>query len=200
MSATVSISIAVEGITDEAIAMRLITHVGGQAGHVYGKQGKPRLRRQINGYVNAARHAPWLVLVDLDHDADCAPPLHTTWVPQPPHLLCFRVAVRAVETWLIADYEHLASFLRVSLGRLPHDPERLNDPKRTLVDLARRSRKSAIRSDMVPREGSGRSVGPAYASRLIEFTSSYWRPELASRHSESLRRAIACLQRLVQTA
>ena len=53
-----------------------------------------------------------------------------------------------------------------------------------------------IRDDMVPREGSGRSIGPAYVSRIIEFALSHWRPAEASHRSESLRRAIACLNNL----
>ena len=65
-----------------------------------------------------------------------------------------------------------------------------------MVELARRSRRRDIRDDMVPRERSGRSVGPAYPSRLIEYVESPWRPEAAARQADSLRRAIACLQRL----
>jgi hypothetical protein len=61
------------------------------------------------------------------------------------------------------------------------------------VDLAARSRRRAIREDMVPRSGSGRSVGQAYASRLIEFVDGYWRPEMAANNSDSLRR---CCERL----
>lgn len=66
----------------------------------------------------------------------------------------------------------------------------------SLVNLARRSRRKAIRQDMVPRARSGRQEGPAYTSRMTEFASEKWRPEVAAEHSESLRRAIQCLQRL----
>lgn len=100
---SVVINAAVEGPTDEAIAMRLICHVGAKAGTVYGKKGKSHLRDNVRGYNSAARHAPWLVLVDLDHNPECAPPLKTAWLPNPPPRLCFRIAVRAVESWLLAD-------------------------------------------------------------------------------------------------
>lgn len=66
-----------------------------------------------------------------------------------------------------------------------------------MVNLGRRSRKRAIRKDMVPRHGSGRTVGPAYASRLIEFVSTEWRPAVAAERSDSLKRAIRCLQELL---
>jgi hypothetical protein len=191
---------AVEGIVDEAVAQKLIIEAGGSPGTVYGKTGKPSLRRQIQGFNNAARQRPWLVLVDLDNDAECAPPLCAQWVPVLAPYLCFRVAVREVEAWLMADAESLASFLGVSRNRIPVDPEHLDDPKREMVNLARRSRRQAIKKDMVPREGSGRSVGPAYASRLIEYVQTLWRPDAASRQAESLRHAIACLRRMIEKA
>jgi hypothetical protein len=131
--------------------------------------------------------------VDLDADAGCAPPLRAVWLPQPAPMMCFRVAVRAVEAWLLADREQLARFLGIAASRVPLAPETVLDPKRALVDLAARSRRRAIREDMVPRSGSGRSVGPAYASRLIEFVDGYWRPEMATNNSDSLRR---CCERL----
>jgi len=194
------ISAAVEGIVDEAVVRRLIAHAGGTPGAVYGRQGNSLLRQRIAGYNNAARRVPWIVLVDLDRDADCAPPLRSAWVPQPASHLCFRVAVREVESWLLADVERLADFLGVSRSRVPAQPESLNDPKETLVNLARTSRRRDIREDLVPRPEGGRRVGPAYSSRLIEFVSGRWRPEIAARRAESLRRAIACLTRLARAA
>ncbi len=114
------ISAAVEGVTDEAVVRRLITHVGAQPGTVYGKSGKRHLQERVAGYNNAAQHAPWIVLVELDHEADCAPPLRANWVPAPASRLCFRVAVRAMEAWLLADTENLAAFLGVARTRVAH--------------------------------------------------------------------------------
>jgi len=200
MPGPVIVSAAVEGIVDEAVARTLIGCTGGQPGAVYGKNGEPALRSKINGYNNAARRAPWLVLVDLDHEADCPPPLRQDWLPAPAPLLCFRVAVRQVEAWLMADVERLATYLSVARVRIPHDPERLPNAKTAMVNIARRSRRKAIRQDMVPRDGSGRAVGPAYTSRLIEYAETQWRPKVAARQAESLRRAMACLAKLVATA
>lgn len=196
----VTISAAVEGVTDEAIIRRLIEHVGAEAGPVYGKNGKPDLLQKIAGYNKAARHAPWVVLVDLDQDAGCAPPFRATWIPVSAQQLCFRVAVRAVEAWLMADAEALAAFLRVGRARIPVDPESLANPKEALVNVARASRRKEIRDDMVPRAGSGRSIGPAYPSRLIEFASTQWCPARAEATAESLQRAIRCLRTLVTNA
>ena len=200
MPASAIIFAAVEGDIDEAVVRKLVDDAGGQIGNVYGKNGKRALRQRIDGYNNAARRAPWVVLVDLDNDADCAPPMRAEWVPAPAPDLCFRIAVREVEAWLMADAETLARYLSVGKGRLLAEPEKLARPKDAMVDLARRSRRKDIGKDMVPRAKSGRRVGPAYASRLIEYVQEHWRPDVAAKHSESLQRAIHCLRRLVETA
>jgi hypothetical protein len=198
MPGDIIVKAAVEGVVDEAVIRRLLEHVKVIPGEVYGKNGKSHLRKRIGGYNNAARHAPWIVLVDLDRDAECAPPLCEEWVRDPAAYLCFRVAVREVEAWLMADAASLASFLRVARSRIPAEPEQLLEPKTEMVNLAGRSRRREIREDMVPREGSGRSVGPAYSSRLIEYVKTSWRPEVAVESAESLRRAITCLQRIIE--
>lgn len=200
MEKPVTISAAVEGIVDEAVARKLIIQAGGHPGTIYGKNGKPFLRRHINGYNSAARHFPWMVVVDLDLDSECAPPLRGEWVPDPAPYLCFRVAVREIESWLMADAESLAAIMSVAHSRIPTDPEHLQEPKAEMVNLARHSRRREIREDMVPREGSGRSVGPAYTSRLVEYVETRWRPEVATRRANSLERAIMCLKRIIGSA
>ena len=179
------------------VASRLIVHAGGELGTVYGRNGKQHLLDQLPAYNNAARNAPWLVLLDLDQDFDCAPPFRTQWMPNPSRFLSFRLAVRAVEAWLLADSEMVADFLRVSRTIVPESPDDLAAPKQVIVNLARRSRKRAIKTDMVPRVGSGRSIGPAYTSRLMEFATNSWRPAVAAERSDSLRRALNSLTSLV---
>lgn len=196
MPGGVVISAAVEGIVDESVIRRLVTNAGAIPGSIYGKNGKQDIQLRIQGYNSAARRTPWIVLVDLDNDAHCAPTLHATWLPSPAPLMCFRVAVRQVEAWLLADRERIAFFFSVASDRIPADPESLTNAKETLVELARKSRNRKIREDMVPRIGSGRVVGPAYSSRVIEFASRHWRPDVACLHAESLSRAVKCLRLL----
>ncbi len=190
------ISAAVEGDVDDAVLRRLVQTVGGGLHRVYGKEGKAGLIKRLQSYNSAARYAPWVVLVDLDCDFDCAPPFCKEHLPHPARWMCFRVAVREVEAWFMADRERLARFLGIPLERVPLNPESEMDPKRMLVDMARDSRRRAVRLDMVPRPGSGRSVGPAYTSCLIEFARTVWRPEEAARRSDSLRRCLRSLRGL----
>lgn len=194
----VIINAAVEGIVDEAVAKRLIGFIGGIPGRVFGKNGKSHLRMKIAGYNNAARRAPWVVLVDLDYDSECAPLLRDEWLPDPAGKMCFRIAVHEVEAWLLADRTNIARFLGVSQSVVPRYPDTIGDPKKGMVDLARRSRWRTIREDMVPPEGSGRPVGRAYAARLIEFAHEHWSPGKAMESSDSLRRCAECLTKLVE--
>ncbi len=123
--------------------------------------------------------------------------LRLSWLPDPAPLMLFRIAVRKVEAWLLCDHERISKFLAVSPSRLPENPEIHDDPKALVTELAAHSRRRDIREDMVPRAGSGRKIGPAYSSRLIEFATdqrSGWRPKIAAEKSDSLNR---CLQRLL---
>lgn len=203
MKSPLVISGAVEGIVDEAVFRRIVRAARAEPGVVYGKNGKQQLLQRLPGYNSAARFSPWLVLADLDHDADCPPPFRATVLPETSNLMCFRVAVREVEAWLLADQERMAAFLDVDPTWIPRSPERAGDPKRVVIDLARRSRSRDISLDLVPRRGSGRVEGPAYASRLVEFVSDHrhgWRPTVAARSSESLRRCLRCVRGLVRVA
>jgi hypothetical protein len=189
----VTIDVAVEGDIDEAVVRRLIALAGGDVSRVYIGPGKPAVVRNLSGYNNAARYSPWAVLVDLDSDCDCAPPCRDRWLPYPAPLMSFRIAVRAVEAWLLADRERIAHFLRVRPARVPGDPERLDDPKSEVVAVARHSTSRRIREDLVPRPESGRRVGPLYASSIIRFVQdveSGWRPDVACRLSDSLARCM----------
>jgi hypothetical protein len=195
----VYISSAVEGQVDEAVVRRVIEFAGGVPGPTYGKTGKDQLRQSLSGFNSSARFRPWVVLTDLDHDAECAPPLRTTLLPALAPWMCLRIVVHEVEAWFLADRQTLARFLSVSPTRIPASPETVDDPKETMVDLARQSRRRDIREDMVPRPGSGRKEGPAYASRLIEFAQRLWQPHAAATHSQSLSGAIDCVRKLVQS-
>jgi hypothetical protein len=200
MDSQAAVNGAVEGMVDDIVLRRLLAEAGAVAGAIHVKNGKGALLQKLQGFNNAARHMPWVVLVDLDRDADCAPPFRDNWLPHPATMMRFRVAVRAVEAWLLADRERIAAFLGVSESVVPAAPETEDDPKDVMVGLARRSRRREIRQDMVPRPASGRRVGPAYPSRLVEFVTdpgSGWRPKVAARRSDSLRR---CLRSIAELA
>lgn len=188
-----TVSVATEGAVDSAPARRVCKEVGLEVVAVHGERGKQRLDRSLDGYNAAARHGSWFVLRDLDADAGCAPDLRERLLATPSRGMTFRIAVREIESWLIADHSSFSRYFAVSAERVTNDPESIRHPKDYLVGVVRHSRSRRMREDVVPRDRSRARVGPGYASRLIEYIWTAWSPMTASTRSESLRR---CLDRL----
>ncbi|MCU0866782.1 MAG: hypothetical protein MUC36_23605 [Planctomycetes bacterium] len=178
---------AVEGDADVAVVAAILESRGQQLGPVHVCGGKSRLDARLRGYVAAAARAPWIILRDLDRDAPCAP----EWLAREPgrwRVGWVRLAVRAVEAWLLADRDAAASWLSVPVGKLPRQVEVLPDPKLVLQNLAAASRSATIRRDVVPR-GSAR-IGPGYVDQVREYCAGRWRPDVAAGGSDSLRRLL----------
>jgi hypothetical protein len=194
MQPRVPINLLVEGLPDEEVAKKLLDHLQLPCGRVFGRQGKSYILKTLPNYNNAAMHFPWLVITDLDNDA-CAPDFIRPILTRPAPHMRFRIAVREIEAWLLADAEAIAGFLGLRVQRIPLDVERLPDPKLSLINLARRSNRKTLRHDMVPREGSHVPVGPGYVTHINNFVRNYWRPDVAAERSDSLRRCLAALQR-----
>ena len=190
------VNILVEGMADEPVAKRLLKHVGLEVGVVYGRKGKPHVLQRSLAYNEAAKVAPWFVLLDLDTDTQCASQAIAQWLPNPSEGMRFRIAVRAIEAWLMADRESIASFLYVASSKIQHAIELDPNPKQTLINIARTSRNKGIRDDIVPRQESGATVGPLYVAQLTEFAEKHWRPDVAQEHSKSLQRCIDALSTL----
>lgn len=189
------VNILIEGRSDESVAKQLLRHAGLEVGIVYGNKGKAHLLERLPNYNRAAQFAPWFSVIDLDTEP-CAAKAITLWLPQPAKGMRFRIAVRAIEAWLMADKETMAAFLAVNPSRLPSYPELEANPKETLISIARHSRNSSIRDDIIPRQGSGAKIGPLYVARLNEFTEKHWRPAVAAQCSDSLLRCIRALSAL----
>lgn len=191
------VNLAGEGFLDIVVMRRLLRDAGLSPGTIYHgegrRTGKASLDRRLPGYCEAAKRAPWFIMRDLDQDADCAPELLDRLVAEPPRSLCLRIAVREAESWLIADRERFARHLGVRPGRLPADPDRDPDPKRTIVNAARGSSRKAIREKVPPRPTAGRSTGEGYAESLAEFIDHAWQPNEAREASDSLDRCLRCL-------
>ena len=194
MADIIPVTVAVEGNADEVVARRLLAHAAIPCSRVHVLGGKESLMRQLLSFNRAAAHTPWLVLIDLDNPDTCAPAFIREHLPQPAQHMRFRVAVFEIEAWLLADRERMAKFLHISSTKIPREPDKENNPKQTLVNLARHSRSREIQADFVPRPGAG-IRGSGYTERLIEFASRFWRPEIAAENSDSLRRCITALQR-----
>jgi len=187
----------VEGTLDEVVVRRLLDTSSLEAAPFY-LESLPAFKTRLKAFNQAARHTSWFALCDLDDD-DCAPHRARDFLPAPAPGMCFRIAVRAVETWLLADRACMARFLCISGALIDPDPERLPAPKSHLVSLARRSRSRAVREGLVPAEGDSRRVGPEYTLLMSEFARDRWSPERAQGRSPSLRRALDRCRNLAAT-
>jgi hypothetical protein len=127
MNEKIIISGAVEGIVDEAALRTLIGYVGATAGPVFGKSGKNDLKKRLLAYNNAAKFQRWTVLIDLDHEDDCPLRYKSAYLESPSPLMCFRIVVREIEAWLLADRGNIAEFLSVPLKSVPFKPESLDN-------------------------------------------------------------------------
>ena len=192
------ITVAVEGDTDIPIVTKLCAAVGLDVREpVLDRGGKVALDAAIPGYAKAAHDAGYLVLRDLDNDAECAPTWLATNAPlQPKRFFRLRLAVRAIESWVMADAESVASSLHVPAHRVPIKPDDEVDPKLTLVNLARLSTKPAVRAALVPTAGMTRKAGRGYEGWLIELGREKWRVDVAVKRSPSLARARNALSAL----
>jgi hypothetical protein len=184
--------VATEDELSEAVARRLVREARGTSNEIkcIRQGGFGYLKRSLRKFSEAARKFPVLILTDLDK-AVCAPNLVSEWLGSGamPSRLVFRVAVREVESWLLADREAMAQFLNVSSARIERDCEAIAEPKEYLLSLARRA-PSDLRHDLLPRRGAAAAQGFGYNARLCEFVDGAWSPQRAAEASQSLKKAI----------
>lgn len=163
----------------------------------YPTGGKGNIKRKLRGFNNAARGMSYLILVDLDAEYECPPTLLRDWFNYDKHPnLHFRIAVKEVESWLLASRSAFSSYLGVSINEIPEISDQIQCPKELLLKIASKSRKKSVRDDIVPPIRSTARVGPNYNARLIEFINQRWDYREAIRFSESLGRTLEYLKKM----
>lgn len=186
-----SIGIATEDILSEAVVEKILESAPIDFNVVWKqrKQGFGYLKKNIRKFNEIANIYPVMLVTDLDQSS-CAFELMTNWLntPKNPNFL-FRVAVREVESWLLADRAAMARFLNISIVNCPDSPDDILDPKQVLLNLVKKSRRREIKQDMLPVKGALSSVGLGYNVRLSEFVRNYWVVNRAIEKSDSLNRA-----------
>jgi hypothetical protein len=178
----IPLHLAIEDELSELVIRKLLLETGRDyfVGSVFGGGGLGYLKKRANNWnAAAAAGTPILLLTDLDSN-HCPSRLISDWLDFKPHAnLIFRVAVREVESWLLADRGGLSRFLGISEVHTPLRPDELPDPKLSLVNL----------ESIVPRRGSTAVQGPDYNGCLGDFVRNRWNRNAASPRSPSLARA-----------
>jgi hypothetical protein len=192
------ITIATEDELSETVGTRLISDLLPKFEVIQ------KLRRGGNGYLKnkchnfnqmAARH-PVLLITDLDNSI-CASALIDGWfgiLPRNANLK-FRVAVREIESWLLADQQGMQQLLGNGANNITQNPDQLQNPKEYLLQCAKRAPRE-VKNDLIRSKGALAAQGLGYNSRLCAFVREEWEPARASQRSESLARAIQRLREL----
>ncbi len=163
--------------------------------------GSGAIKNKCSAFINMARSGILLVvLVDLDA-AECACSLLRSWfvIPENEEIALlpqciFRVAVREVESWILADHLAWAHFIGIREDNFAMPPDELLDPKGHILRVLRKKGRKKIHREMLPRGAA--HVGPRYNEILCDFVNNYWAPERAARRSPSLDRAWRALLKI----
>ena len=194
--------LATEDALSEAVGQRIVGDAGSGLAvtQLLRRGGFGYLRSRMRSFCELARRTPVLLLTDLDAE-ECPATLIEDWSRWDaiPKEFLFRVAVRQVESWLLADRDGMARLLKVSVRQLPRDPDALPDAKRYLLQLAQRAPR-AIREELVAESGATAAQGLGYNAVLSDFVRTSWDPSQAVLHSKSLARTRMRVNELAATS
>jgi hypothetical protein len=193
------INIATEDALGQAVASRLVTSFTRSEVHLkLGQKGFGHLKNNLKRYIELADQIPLLLLTDLDQ-LICAPALVGSWIGNinilPGPNFIFRVAVKEVESWVLADEIGCKSYF--GFKAVPKNPDTLADPKRTLLNLAAKAKRE-IRENLIVTRGAIAAQGVGYNAVLTNFVEQTWDPDRAILNSPSLRKACDRLRSLEQ--
>ncbi len=191
MDKPIQVIIAVEDFLSEAV-LRTILHQSDRTfsiSNCLGRKGFGYLKKNISNFNMSSKGIPFIILTDLDR-TECAPALINSWLNfQKSNNLLFRIAVREVESWVMAHRSAFSSFLGIAKELVPLNTDAIDDPKRFLINLAAKSKKRIVKEAIVPNRHSTATIGPDYNDTLISFIQSKWNVRQALKNSQSLKRA-----------
>lgn len=186
------INLATEDELSETVALRLVTELlpHFDVGLRLRKGGNGYLRSSLGKFRQMSRREFVLLVTDLDR-ANCAPTFLASWTSGTalPEKFLLRICVREIESWIMADRLGFGRLVGVSRANIPRNPDELDDPKRSLLQIARRGHKS-IRQELLASRGAVASQGLGYNRTLCAFAETDWSVERARANSASLQRAV----------
>ncbi|MBN1409647.1 MAG: hypothetical protein JW969_02310 [Spirochaetales bacterium] len=168
---------------------------------VIGKRGQGYIKNKINAFNNTNESMLFFVLTDLDQ-YECPPDIINKWFDRPCRKnLIFRIAVREVEAWLLADTRGFSDFVKLDeswIRKQTGNVEKIFNPKEILLSIVKRCKLRHLREDIIRVDKNQIKQGPGYNTRLQDFTENYWSIDRAKKNADSLFRSINSLLRLKQ--
>jgi hypothetical protein len=153
------------------------------------ERGSGYIKKKIQAFNNAATYSNFLIITDLDQN-ECAPVFIDELLGNNKNKgLFLRIAVREIESWIIADRKNFSSYFSISVDKVSKNPESIIDPKKYIFQLAKKSRSRIIRTGIPPSDATAR-LGPEYNEILVRFVNERWDFLEALQNSDSLRRFV----------
>lgn len=192
------IVLATEDVLSEQVGLRLAEEAGLRVEQLLRSGGNGYLKSRVPSFCKMASFRTVVVISDLDR-VQCPSRLLAEWLGprKKPANLLIRIAVREIESWLLADHQAMRELLGSRAGTLPREPESLPDPKATLLNLARKAPRG-VREDLLPVPGSIASQGLGYNGRLSGIVRTIWTPARAAERAPSLQSMRERLRELSQ--
>jgi hypothetical protein len=197
MSRPVFDLVLAEGELDARVAEALLAATGFDVatGATRIAHGNPSFLQLVPKYAEASKSGLVIfALADTEGRSVCQLLRKVSLAPSKSFML--RFAVPMIESWLIADGDGFASWIRVPRGKIPADPDRLDHPKKEILAIVRKHSTSKVKRELLPSGDRGSSQGAGYVDSLGDFAHEKWDVEAAATRSPSLAR---CLGRLRET-
>ncbi|CAJ0708618.1 hypothetical protein LMG19089_04715 [Ralstonia edaphis] len=201
MTQPIEFMVVVEDVLTGSVAKRLVDRCGSRAkihDPVVVMNGFGNIKKNIQRCINASHIFPHIVITDLD-SYKCPAALRRDWrADNLPDTVLFSVAIREVESWLLADSRAISRYLQVPENKIPPAPEEAQDPKQVLINLARRSRSRIIREEIPSQDDSKSQQGVLYNQHMTAFVNAEWEIERAMERSPSLKRIALRLEQFIE--
>jgi hypothetical protein len=192
----VNINIVHEGALDFVVLKKILSRINPYLDPIpYGGRGKQYIESKLPNFniVASRNKAKYIALLDLDRESCVVRYLNKIVPKQKSDGLIIRIAVKEVESWLLADRNAIAKYLSLPVSKIPYRPDELSDPKNEIFTLARQSKIIKIREGIPPRTNSQKE-GSAYTTIMSEFVRQHWRHSVAEKSSPSLNRALKSIR------
>lgn len=189
------ISIASEDIISEVVLSKIVSKIcSREIVHRLGRTGCGDLIKNISKYNQLAALHPVILMLDLD-TRNCADEYVSSICSKLKKEPGFHIVVPVteIESWLLSDKETLSVCLGINEKIMPSEPDKLINPKQTIINLARKSKLRKIKNELPPSAGEKCSIGVSYNTLLCDYVNNFWRVDVAKEYSPSLKKTVDML-------
>jgi hypothetical protein len=190
------ITLVFEDDLHKAVLQRVL-NVDDSRTHWVPKYGKSEIDKRDSAYVQAALHQTVVILRDLDKDAVCAPEfLALRNIPCDQAGLFYRLAVRTVESWVMADKEGFKAYFQCKSGLIDQSNlDGLDRPKDfALEQIFKGSMPASKKKGIVSFKSGAYRQQYDYNPQMTRFVQTSWSPDRAVENSDSFRRFLDAMQ------